>query len=54
MEEKQVIARLLLNKVTVNREGRVTIEFAIPELDAEPTPFGAFDTATPQRDGWQR
>jgi hypothetical protein len=31
-EQKQTIARLLLNRVTVNRQNQLTIEFGVPEL----------------------
>jgi len=49
MEEKLAIVQLLVDKVTVNRDGEVTIQFAIPELVAEDEPIGAFDFTTPRQ-----
>ncbi|MBA7646771.1 hypothetical protein ES703_54537 [subsurface metagenome] len=54
MEEKQAIVALLVDKVTVNREGKVTITFAIPQLESEPSDIGAFTTSSPRRGGWHQ
>jgi len=36
LEEKQTIAQVLVDRVTVNREAKVTIQLAIPEAMGEP------------------
>jgi hypothetical protein len=49
MEQKQAIARLLLNRVTVDGKGQVTIEFAIPELvEDSGEGIDAFEYASPR------
>ena len=48
LRERQSIVRLLLNRVLVNGEGEVTIEFAVPDL-AEVL---RFDSAWSTSNGW--
>jgi len=50
LKERQAIARLLIDRVTVDRFGQVTIQFAIPELSSEPVPVGVSDTGWLQPD----
>ena len=50
--EKQAIVRLLVDRVTIDLEGKVTIVLAIPELVDEPNNIDALNTASPRQDGW--
>ena len=45
-EQKQAIARLLLNRVTVNRQNQLTIEFGVPELAGVSEDIVAFEYAS--------
>jgi len=44
--QKRAILRLLLNKVTVDRDGRVNIEFGVPEVSDSSGSIVAFDTSS--------
>ena len=52
--EKQAIVRLLVDRITINREGRVTIALAIPELVDETSDIGALTNVSPRQGGWNQ
>ena len=52
LEEKQAIAQLLIDKVTINREGRVTIQLAIPAPEDMAT-LGVLQTVSSYQSGYK-
>jgi hypothetical protein len=46
MQEKQAIARLLLNRVVVDGQNQLTIEFGVPELAGASEDIVGFEYAS--------